>query len=51
MQSGVEKAESLMNHLNTNFATEEANQAGRDINMRNNNVGSTPPKTGNPKDA
>ena len=50
MQSGVEKAENLMNHLNTNFATDEANKAGRGINMWNNNTGNTPPKTGNPKD-
>lgn len=50
MQSGVEKAENIMNHLNTNFATDEANKAERGINMWNNNTGNTPPKTGNPKD-
>lgn len=50
MQSGVEKASSMMNSLNEKFATDEAKNIGNNASIWNNNSGTTPPKTGNAKD-
>lgn len=50
MQSGVEKASTLMNSLNEKFATDEAKNIGNNISIWQNNIGTTPPKTGNTKD-
>jgi SpoVK/Ycf46/Vps4 family AAA+-type ATPase len=50
MQSGVEKASTLMNSLNEKFATDEAKNIGNNPSIWQNNTGTTPPKTGNAKD-
>ena len=50
MQSGVEKASTLMNSLNEKFATDEAKNIGNNISIWQNNTGTIPPKTGNAKD-
>lgn len=50
MQSGVEKASSIMNELNTKFATDEAKHIGNNSSIWENNNIATPPKTGNAKD-
>lgn len=50
MQSGVEKASSMMNTFNDKFATDEAKNIGNNSSIWQNTPGSTPPKTGNAKD-
>ncbi len=50
MQSGVEKASSMMNTFNEKFATDEAKNIGNNSSIWQNTPGGTPPKTGNAKD-
>ncbi|NRH21201.1 ATP-binding protein [Candidatus Gracilibacteria bacterium] len=50
MQSGVEKASSMMNTFNEKFATDEAKNIGNNASVGTNNSATHPPKTGNAKD-
>lgn len=50
MQSGVEKASSMMNTFNEKFATDEAKNIGNNASVWTNNSATHPPKTGNAKD-
>lgn len=50
MQSWVNQASKIMNELNTNFATDNATQTGKESQRDNSSMWVTPPKTGNAKD-